>query len=148
MREYLDHLGLRSFVKTSGGKGLHVVVPIERRSTWDDVATFTRAVAQTIAGAAPRAFTASSTTDRTGRIYIDHLRNRQSATSVAPYSLRARPEAGVSTPLSWDELDHLSGPAAFTIRTFPPRLALDDPWHDLPATRQRLTRKMIPPTPH
>ncbi len=131
MREYLQGQGIASLVKTSGGKGLHVVVPMDGSATWDEVKEFARRVAETIARAAPTHFTASATANRRGRIYIDHLRNRSGATSVAPYSLRARPGAAVSMPLGWGELRQCPGPAAYTITNAAPRLRRADPWGGL-----------------
>ena len=99
LRNRLRELGLESFVKTTGGKGFHLVVPIENGPGWDDCLAFSRRVAEDLAHSAPRAFTANmAKSERRGRIYIDYLRNLRGATSVAAYSTRARPGAGIDTP--------------------------------------------------
>ncbi len=140
MREYLKQHRITSFVKTSGGKGLHVVAPLDGSATWDDVKEFVRRVADTIARAAPTRFTAASTVNRRGRIYIDYLRNRSGSTSVAAYSLRARPGAPVSMPLAWDELPRCPGPAAYTLPNSRPRLEArrKAPWAALASNTNRL----------
>ncbi len=143
LRYELDQCGLQSFVKTSGGKGLHVVVPLTRRHTWEDVKDFSRRVVLRIAAAAPKHFvTTSSKTARKGKIYLDYLRNAQGATSVAAYSTRARPGAAVSTPVSWDELPTVPGPTHFTVMNVPQRLAAlsADPWDGYETVRQSITR--------
>ena len=105
MRKRLEALGLESFVKTTGGKGLHVVVPLASGVTWDQGADFSRAIAESLAREDPRGFIAQmSKAARTGKIFIDHFRNARGATSVAAYSTRAKREAPVSVPLEWDEL--------------------------------------------
>ena len=104
-REKLEEIGLESFLKTSGGKGLHVVVPLTARHDWDEVKAFSRAVAEALAAESPRLFTSKmAKKERTGRIFIDYLRNGPGATTIAAYSVRARSGAPVSTPLHWDEL--------------------------------------------
>src|SRR5207302_8835018 len=101
----LDDRSLKSFVKTSGGKGLHVVVPIEPSVGWEEAKGFTQSVAETMAKARPERYVANMAKKvRRGRIFIDYLRNGRGATAVAPYSTRALPLASVSTPLAWDEL--------------------------------------------
>ena len=100
-RALLEELGLVALVKTTGGKGLHVVVPLERRHSWDEVKDFARDVATHLANTFPDRFTATmSKSRRRGKIFVDYLRNARGATAVAPYSLRARPGATVATPLS------------------------------------------------
>jgi bifunctional non-homologous end joining protein LigD len=143
-RTLLDELGLDALVKTTGGKGLHVVVPLERRHSWDEVKGFAQKVAAHLAKTLPDQFTATmSKTRRQGKIFVDYLRNTRGATAVAPYSLRARPGATVATPLSWDELSAKIPPAAFTIATVPERIAKKkDPWANYERHRQRLTTAM------
>ena len=132
---------LATWVKTSGGKGVHVVVPIERRHTWAEAAAFAEAVAKEMAAAAPKRYLATaSKAKRSGRIYIDWLRNTRGATSVAAWSTRARTGAPVSVPMRWVELDDI--PAADALRV-PDVLQLlrgryRDPWQELAGTRQRL----------
>jgi bifunctional non-homologous end joining protein LigD len=144
-RELLGEIGLESFVKTTGGKGLHVVVPLEARHGWDDVKRFASRIAVHLAGALPEEFTAiMSKAKRRGKIFVDYLRNARGATAVAPYSLRARPGATVATPLSWDELAADVPPGRFTIETVPERIARGkDPWGEYPRRRQRLTAAML-----
>ncbi|MCA9310810.1 MAG: DNA ligase D, partial [Phycisphaerales bacterium] len=122
---------LRSFAKTSGGAGMHLVVPVNRRITWEDARTFTKGVADRLTRMAPRNFTATvSKSAREGRIYIDFLRNQLGATAVGPWSTRARDEATVSTPLTWAEVSAHIDPLGLTARTIPGRLAQEseDPW--------------------
>lgn len=143
VREFLGELGLESFLKTTGGKGLHLVVPIERRHAWDEVKAFCKLAADTIVSADHARFTANmSKSARTNKIFIDYLRNGRGATSVAPYSPRARPGATVSTPLAWDELNTDIRSDLFTIRNLPERLASlrRDPWEAIRSTRQRLSK--------
>ncbi|WKB52919.1 DNA ligase D [Eleftheria terrae] len=141
-RTLLDELGLRSFLKTSGGKGLHVVVPLTPRHDWDTVKGFSQALVQHLARVVPSRFVAKSgPRNRVGKIFVDYLRNGRGATTAAAFSARARPGMGVSIPCSWDELDDLEGGAQWNIFTAPQRLSLD-PWADYAATRQTLTAAM------
>ncbi len=143
VRLRLDHLGLASFVKTTGGKGLHVVVPLARRHGWVEMKAFARAVSNDLARRLPDAFTVSSAkAARRGKIYLDYLRNGRGATAVAAYSARGRPGAPVSVPLSWREL---GGPRGeLTVRTVPERLARlrADPWAGMATTNQSITSAM------
>ncbi|OLP59105.1 DNA ligase [Xaviernesmea oryzae] len=127
----LEAAGLAAFVKTSGGKGLHVVSPIKPKADWDTAKRFTKAIAEAMAADAPERFVAQVTkSKRKGRILVDYLRNGRGNTAVAPYSSRARPGAPVSMPLGWDELSEAIGPAYFTVDNALSRLnSLDhDPW--------------------
>ena len=145
LRSILDEIGLRSFVKTSGGKGLHIVVPLIRRAGWEEVKEFSRAVAEDVAGRyAGRYITTMSKARRQGKIFIDFFRNSRGATSIAPYSTRARPNAPISTPLFWEELTAAIGPDTFTIRNLPARFARlpHDPWSDFFGVRQSITKKI------
>lgn len=131
VRSLLDALGLVSFVRTSGGKGLHVVVPLKPASDWDTVKLFARGFAEAMAGTQPMEFVATATKSlRKGKIYIDYLRNGRGATAIASYSLRARAGAPVATPLRWDELGKLRSGSDFDIHSMPKRLARlkSDPW--------------------
>jgi bifunctional non-homologous end joining protein LigD len=143
VRALLEKVELVSFVKTTGGRGLHVVVPLQRRHSWDEVRTFAQSIAVRFARLAPDRFTATrGERHRRGRIFIDYLRNARGATAVAPYSLRARSGATVATPLSWDELGARTAPAQFTIATVPERIRKKaDAWASFGAHRQRLSRK-------
>jgi DNA ligase D len=141
LRVDLDGLGLISFVKTTGVKGLHVVVPIERRHEWRDVKAFAKRVAETLAANAPDRFlTRIAKAERQGRIFIDYLRNDPTSTAVAPYSTRARAGAPVAMPIAWEELSPFLQPAAFNINTVPGIVAgrRSDPWAEIDKVRQRL----------
>jgi bifunctional non-homologous end joining protein LigD len=140
-----EHLGLESFVKTTGGKGLHVVVPLLRRQGWRETKAFARAVAGDLARRLPDAFTINpAKAARHGKIYLDYLRNGRGATAVAAYSARARAGAPVSVPLAWREVGHRLRPAALTVRSVPERLVRlrRDPWGRVPAVRQSITAAM------
>ena len=141
MRAALTGLGLVSFVKTTGGKGLHVVAPIERRHEWRDVKAFARKTAEWLAAGAPDRFlTRISKAERRGRIFIDYLRNDPTSTAVAPYSTRARAGAPVAMPIAWEELSPSLDPASFNINTVPGRLRerRADPWAEIGKVKQRL----------
>jgi bifunctional non-homologous end joining protein LigD len=141
IRAALLDQGLVSFAKTTGGKGVHVVVPIERRYTWQQVKAFARSFGEMMSREAPdRYLTRISIVERRGRIFIDYLRNDATSTAVAPYSTRSRPGAPVSTPLTWDELTPTLNPLSFTIETVPQRLQdlKRDPWAEHLKTKQRL----------
>jgi len=144
LKALLDELGLVSFLKTSGGKGLHVVVPVTPRAGWDRVKDFAHAVVSHIAKAIPQRFVAKSGADhRIGKIFIDYLRNGIGATTVAAFSARARPGLGVSMPVAWDELETLKSAAEWTVSNAGPRLdalALHDPWDAYAETRQAIGR--------
>lgn len=141
IRDRLADLELPSFVKTSGGKGLHLVVPIEPRVEWPRAKQFCRAVAQQLSADEPKRFVATmSKAARRGKIFIDYLRNDRGATSIAAYSTRARPGAPISVPLAWEELSARITSDHFTVRTLPRRLRKlqHDPWDELDAARQDL----------
>jgi bifunctional non-homologous end joining protein LigD len=141
LRERLQHLGLESFLKTTGGKGLHLVVPIDPGPSWTDCLAFARSIAGELARESPGSFTVDvAKSERRGRIYLDYLRNLRGATAVAAYSTRARPGAPVSTPLAWEELGPRLRSDHFTVSNLPRRLASlrRDPWNDYARTRQTL----------
>ncbi|KGS03783.1 DNA ligase D [Burkholderia pseudomallei] len=141
-RALLDELGLVSFCKTSGGKGLHVVVPLARHAGWDDVKAFAHAVARHMAATLPERFTATmGPRNRKGKIFVDYLRNNRGASTIAAYSVRARPGLGVSVPIAWDELPDTTGAAQWTLANLHERLdALKhDPWRAYAHVRQRVT---------
>lgn len=144
IRLLLRELDLECFLKTTGGKGLHVVVPLVRRAGWEDVRDFARAVLGTLAGASPSRYTLDmAKSKRKGRLLLDYLRNARGATAVEVYSTRARAGATVSTPISWEELDAGVDPKGFTIRTVPARLEMPDPWKDYGAVKQSLTAPLL-----
>jgi bifunctional non-homologous end joining protein LigD len=143
IRDTLRGLKLESFVKTTGGKGLHVVAPLVPGPSWDDASTFARAVAETVARSDPRRYlTSMAKAERRGRIFIDYLRNIRGATSVAAYSTRAVPQATMSVPLAWEELSTRITSDHFTIANLPRRLAglAADPWAAYWRTRQSLPK--------
>jgi bifunctional non-homologous end joining protein LigD len=142
VREALLGIGLKSFAKTTGGKGLHVVVPLTPKLAWDEAKAFTKWVADTLVAQSPGQFTANqSKKARQGRIYIDYLRNGRGATAVGAYSPRARSGAPVSTPVFWEEVEDGARPEAFTVETVPDRLAKlgADPWAEIGKIRQSVS---------
>lgn len=133
VKEKLDELGLPSFVKTSGGKGFHAIVPLKPKADWDAVKGFAHDFAQALAKAAPDRYTATlSKKARKGRIFIDYLRNGRGSTTVAPYSSRARKGATVAMPITWEMVAEGVGPGDFTIGADQTRSWLEkkDPWAD------------------
>jgi len=145
VRALLNELGLESFVKTTGGKGLHVCVPLEPEHGWEELEEFTRAVALRLARDEPGTFTANMLkSHRKGKVYVDYLRNVRGANAVGPFSTRARDGAPVSVPVDWDELDRLSGPADFTVAEVPLRVLgwtsgrTPDPWARYRKLKQRV----------
>ncbi len=142
LRRLLEALGLASFAKTTGGKGLHLVVPVKPELAWDKAKEFTRAVVGRLVEHAPELYTANMAKKaRRGRIFIDYLRNGRGATSVAAYSTRAKPAATVSAPLAWSEVESGMRSDQFTIETLPPRLRSlrADPWRDFANTKQTIS---------
>ncbi|WP_334546405.1 non-homologous end-joining DNA ligase [Rhizobium leguminosarum] len=131
LKARLEARGLAAFVKTSGGKGLHVVTPLAPKAGWAEVKDFAHSLAESMSADAPEKYLATATkAKRGGHIYIDYLRNGRGNTAVAAYSTRARSGAPVSIPLDWPDLDEVSGPAAFTLGNVPHRLQTrpKDPW--------------------
>jgi bifunctional non-homologous end joining protein LigD len=146
LRAALEALGLASFVKTTGGKGLHVVVPLQPRADWSECLAFTRALSEMIERSAPQTYTTDyAKAGRERKILIDYLRNNRTNTSVAAFSTRAAPQAPVSVTLAWRELTPRLDPASFTIRTVPGRLARlrKDPWAEYWTSRQALTKQQL-----
>ncbi len=140
----LDELGLQAFLKTSGGKGMHIIVPLARHADWDTVKGFAKALAQFMARQLPERFTATSgPKNRVGKIFIDYLRNGRGASTVSAYSVRARPGLPVSVPIARGELDGLRSAQQWTVANLQQRLdgMREDPWTGY-ANRQRLTRAM------
>ena len=140
-RKFLEKLGLTSFVKTTGGKGLHVVLPMARRYSWQDAKAFAKAAAELMAAREPQRYlTRISIAERRGRIFIDYLRNDPTSTAVAPYSTRAREGAPVATPLFWDEVTPKLDACSFDTISVPKRLAKlkEDPWAEIASLHQTL----------
>lgn len=141
LREIFESAALESFVKTTGGKGLHVCVPIEPTLEWNEAKAFTQNIAKALVKESPQRYVATqSKAQRQGKIFIDYLRNGRGATFVAPYSTRARPNAPVATPLFWEELTPDLKPDHFTVRNVGERLARlsDDPFERMAGLRQKL----------
>jgi bifunctional non-homologous end joining protein LigD len=141
IRERLEKLALQSFLKTTGGKGLHVVAPIAPEHEWKTVKEFARGVATAMATDGDRYIVTMTKAKRTGKIFIDFFRNDRGATAVAPYSTRARPGAPVAVPLDWGEASPALSPAHFTVETVPRRLAQlrEDPWAPMLKVKQSIT---------
>jgi len=144
VRAFLDELKLSSFLKTSGGKGLHVVVPLKRQYDFDTVKDFSHALVLHLAAVIPQRFAAKSgPKNRVGKVFPDYLRNGFGATTVCAWSLRARPGMGVSVPVAWDELDSLTGGAHWTAQTLGTRLAVgNQPWDAYEGSRNGLAAAM------
>lgn len=141
LREVFRSIQLESFVKTTGGKGLHVCVPIAPHADWDHAKAFTKSVADALVLEAPERYVAkASKAQRKGKVFIDYLRNARGATFVAPYSTRARPFAPVATPIFWEELTPRFNPEAFTVASLAGRLGelREDPFARLLTLHQAL----------
>jgi bifunctional non-homologous end joining protein LigD len=141
VRERLERSGLRSFVKTTGGKGLHVIVPFLPELDWETVKSFTQTLAEAMVHDSPSLYVAKMTKSlRRGKIFVDYLRNGRGQTAVAAYSTRAREKAPVSTPLAWDELSDAIKGDHFTLDNLRQRLSFvgRDPWADFVKTKQKL----------
>jgi bifunctional non-homologous end joining protein LigD len=145
LKAVLDELHLKSWLKTSGGKGLHVVVPIAPRHDWERVKAFSQTVVQHLARTIPSRFAAKSgPKNRVGRIFADYLRNGEGQTTAAAFSVRARPGLGVSMPIAWEQLSELKGSAQWTMATARDYLsfAQTDPWADYWSCKQSLAQAM------
>ena len=141
----LDELGLKAFLKTSGGKGIHLVVPLTRKLGWDEVKDFSHAIVSHMAKLLPERFSAvSGPKNRVGRIFIDYLRNGLGATTICAYAVRTREGLPVSVPIFREEVAELKGGNQWNIHTLHERLAEvgDEPWKDLKKTRQSITADM------
>jgi bifunctional non-homologous end joining protein LigD len=146
VHDCLEAIGLVSFLRTSGGKGLHVVAPLARRNTWDELKEFARGVAETMVRAAPERYVATmSKAKRRGKIFVDYLRNQRGATAIASYSTRARAGAPIATPLGWEELTARLKPDQYTVQNIDKRLTkgFKDPWREFFTAKQSITRKML-----
>lgn len=144
--DLLDELGLRAFLKTSGGRGVHVVVPIDRRHSWDCANEFARGVTVRLAKEAPEQIVAKmGPKNRVGKIFVDYLRNQRGASTVAAFSARARPGLPVSVPIAREDLQQINGADQWSILNLHERLdnLKRDPWADYPATRQTLSARLL-----
>jgi bifunctional non-homologous end joining protein LigD len=142
--EKLDELGLANFVKVSGGKGYHIIVPLKPKANWDEVKDFSHDFADAMVEAAPDRYTATlAKKARKGKIFIDYLRNGRGATTVAPYSSRAKKGATVSMPVTWEMVADGLGPNTFGIGddALKKRLKAADPWADFFAEGKPLERR-------
>nr|MDP2190794.1 DNA ligase D [Rhodoferax sp.] len=144
VQAFLKELGLPCFLKTSGGKGLHVVVPLKPSHDWDTVKAFSQAVVQHLSSVIPERFVAKSgPRNRVGKIFPDYLRNGFGATTVCAWSVRARPGMGVSVPIAWEELDELASAAHWNARNIGERLATgNSPWEAYESSRVTLSAAM------
>ncbi len=145
LHERLQAMGMRPFLRTTGGKGLHLVMALEGENDWPTVKGFAEAFSRAMAADAPNLFTAVSSKERRkGRIYLDYLRNARGASAVASYSLRARPGFPAATPILWEELRRLSGGNAFDRLSLVRRLETlaADPWDELVSSAVKITPKM------
>jgi len=141
LRAHLSQRGLESFVRTSGGKGLHVVIPLRPAADWESARAFTHSVAEDLVRAAPERYLSVATkAERRGKIFIDYLRNARGSTAVCSYSLRNRPGAPLATPLGWEELARLAAPDQYRYDNIRKRLKglRADPWDGI----ERLTQSL------
>jgi bifunctional non-homologous end joining protein LigD len=141
----LTELGLQAFCKTSGSKGLHIVVPLRRSADWQTVFDFSKAIATHLAQTLPAQFSAKmGPQNRKGKLFVDYLRNRRGATCVAAYSARAKAGLGVSTPIAWEELADVAAGDQWTVQTVRERLQHQrrDPWHAWATCQQQITQAM------
>ena len=144
VREFLDDLGLKSFLKSTGGKGFHLVAPIAPKLGWAEVKPFAKAIADALVAARPDRYTANPLKrTREGKIFVDYLRNQRGGSAIVNYSTRAKPGAPVACPLRWDELKGLKAASPYTAKTLPARLKAmkRDPWEGFFSTRQSITAK-------
>ena len=140
IRMRVESLGLAAFVKTTGGKGLHVVVPVTPDAAWDRAEAFARALADDVARVSPARYTTNMRKDRRqGAIFIDYVRNTKGSSAVAPWSTRARSGGPVALPIPWEALAEGLVPSAITITEATAKLAEPDPWGDFDARRAAVT---------
>jgi len=140
LREMLDDIGLVSFPMLSGGKGLHVIVPLDATQDWDTISDFTKGMARGLAETDPDHFIATASKERRkGKIYIDWLRNKMTATAIMPWSVRARETASIAAPVTWDALPDFKSPAAFTTKNPPQK----NPWRNFFTVKQKIDDKAV-----
>ena len=136
LNEILEGLGLKAYVKTSGKKGLHVLLPIDRRYVFEQTRAFVHKIGQYLSKEMPMVVSEFSDTKKPGKVFIDYGQNSHGKTLICPYSLRAIPDATVSTPLDWGDLKKKINPTEFNIKTVPS--LKKDPWKDIFLNRQKL----------
>jgi bifunctional non-homologous end joining protein LigD len=144
VRDFLADLGLKSFLRSTGGKGFHLVAPIAPKLGWAEVKPFAKAVADALVSARPDRYTANPLKrTREGKIFVDYLRNQRGGSAICNFSTRAKEGAPVACPLRWDELKALKSAAPYTVKTLPARLQAmkRDPWEGYFSTRQSITAK-------
>jgi bifunctional non-homologous end joining protein LigD len=144
VRDFLADLGFTSFLKSTGGKGLHLVAPLQPKLGWKEVKPFAKAIADALVQARPDRYTANPLKKtREGKIFVDYLRNQRGGSAIVNYSTRAKPGATVACPLRWDELKGLKAASPYTAKTLPARLKAmkRDPWEGFFSTRQSITAK-------
>jgi bifunctional non-homologous end joining protein LigD len=145
LKVVLDELGLASYPKTSGGKGMHIIVPLTHKQNWEEVKAFSKSVAKHMARVLPSRFSAvSGPKNRVGKIFVDYLRNSKGATSVAAFSARARPGMGVSMPVAWEEVTSLKGADQWNMQSAVARQRRlgGDVWEGLARVEQGITADM------
>ena len=144
LRQRLKNLGLESFLRCTGGKGLHVIVPLAEKDTWDDVKEWTRSVAEQMASDVPDAYVATMTkAKRGGKIFVDFFRNDYTATAVGDFSVRARPGAPVAVPLEWSELKKLEAANQFSIDDVLRRIKRKPPGDERYRIKQRIPHAKV-----
>jgi bifunctional non-homologous end joining protein LigD len=142
LKELLEKLELKSFVKLTGGKGLHVHIPVAPIYNQEQLKAFAKTLALEMVSQNPKNFTANiSKQARNGKIFLDYLRNGPGATSVAPYSLRARPLSTIALPIEWSELKRIKGPQAFTMKNGLRKIKQrkSDPWKGMQGLKQKIS---------
>lgn len=146
LRDRLDSLGIASFLQASGGKGLHLVVPVKPKWGWDDMKAFTQGISEAHAADDPKNLTTNmSKAKRRGKVFIDYLRNGRGNTSIARYSTRARENATVATPMRWDELTPGATANRYTVNNLRRRLSAlkADPWEGYEDTRNTISKRLL-----
>jgi bifunctional non-homologous end joining protein LigD len=142
VRDHLETLGFAAYLKLTGGKGLHVVTPLEPAADWEKTKTFTHQFVSTIAEADPKRFvTVATKAKRSGKIFLDYLRNGRGATAIAPWSPRARAGAPISVPAPWSLLEKARAMPVFTIKTLKAAEKASDPWRNFDKDRKPLKFK-------
>jgi len=144
IRKGLKDLGLESYALLTGGKGVHVIAPLQPDAEWDEVKTFCKAFAQHMADAEPNRFTANlSKAKRQGKLFIDYLRNERGSTAIAPWSTRSRDGAPVAVPLTWAELETAKAANVFSLVDAAAHAKGEDPWKGYFGTKQKITKAML-----